>query len=79
MVSNNTIDGKWTSQEQLIAINELDLAAILFGIKYFLLKHEDTVHVKITTDNTIEATLSYQSGIQFFSCDKVTKEIWTVY
>ena len=77
--TNNTINSRWTSLEQSMHINELELLAILYALKSFLPAYAGALHVRIMTDNTTAVTyINKQGGTHSISCNKITIDIWSI-
>ena len=72
---SKTAGGRWSKIESTKHINELELWAILFGLKCFAHKEDD--HIKIFTDNTTAlAYVKNMGGIHSTACDVIAKQIW---
>lgn len=70
------IGGRWSTEESSCHINQLELRAVLFGIKSFC-KNEQNIHVKIYSDNS--TTVNYinaMGGTHSSECNTVAREIW---
>ena len=68
--------GRWGPAELGCHINELELWAIMFGLKSLV--NETNVHVKVFTDNTTAvAYVANMGGIRSSACNAVAKQIWS--
>ena len=68
--------GEWKEIEKSMHINELELLAILFGLKSFF---NDTshIHIRIKSDNITAVTyINNKGGVKSLKCHKIAKDIW---
>ena len=66
--------GLWSSKEQAMHINWLELSAVLFGVKCFV--HSHNCLVKVFCDNSTAATYINNLGGMIPSLHAVSKSIW---
>ena len=67
--------GRWNFQEARYHINVLELMAIYFAIKSFC--KQDSLHVKIFTDNTTAlAYVKHMGGVRSSTCNNIAQQIW---
>ena len=68
--------GTWTKLEAANHINYLEMLAILFGLKVFAKKLENT-HIRIRCDNTTAVNIINHMGTSHSEkCNELTKQIW---
>ena len=66
--------GLWSSEEQAMHINWLELSAVLFGVKCFV--HSHNCLVKVFCDNSTAVTYINNLGGMVPSLHAVSKSIW---
>ena len=66
--------GLWSSKEQAMHINWLELSAVLSGVKCFV--HSHNCLVKVFCDNSTAVTYIYNLGGMVPSLHAVSKSIW---
>ena len=68
--------GQWSSSEELMRINLLELKAILLAMQSFF-TNIDNMHIRVNTDNTTAvAYINNLGGVQSLSCHEIVKSIW---
>ena len=75
-MGQNKCGGRWSETEKVKHINELELIAILFGLKSLCTELNNT-HILIKSDNTTAvAYVLNMGGCKSPNCNKIAREIW---
>ena len=73
---NITAGGRWTEQEKLCHINELEILAVLFALKS-LCNNVYNIHIQIQSDNTTTVCyINSMGGSKSRKCNNIARNIW---
>ena len=75
--TTNTINGRWSLEEQPMHINCLEILAVKLALFSLLPLRKDTQHVRIMSDNsTAISYINRQGGTHSLICNDIAVEIW---